>query len=124
MPVQLRERKRVPAATAPLPPPKKRKPTKSAEAKAVEQKPQAKDDEPGPVEKEPEAPESSEKQEALSKTLEPLAVGDSVSLDGFGGEIETNDGQKTTLADLAAKSKSGVVLFTYPKASTPGCMAI
>src|ERR1700733_8783427 len=109
MPVQLRERKRVPAATAPLPPPKKRKPTKSSEAKAVDQKPQAKDDEPGPVEKEPEAPESSEKQEALSKTLEPLAVGDSVSLDGFGGEIETNDGQKTTLADLAAKSKSGGV---------------
>lgn len=49
-------------------------------------------------------------------------TGDSVPLEGFGGEIETNDGEKVTLAKLVADSKAGVVLFTYPKASTPGCM--
>lgn len=49
------------------------------------------------------------------------AVGDTIALDGFGGEIETNDGVKTTLKALVDESKAGVVLFTYPKASTPGC---
>ncbi|KAH6627148.1 putative disrupter of telomere silencing protein Dot5 [Chaetomium sp. MPI-SDFR-AT-0129] len=49
------------------------------------------------------------------------AVGDVITLDGFGGEIETNDGKKTTLKALVDESKGGVVLFTYPKASTPGC---
>ena len=51
----------------------------------------------------------------------PPAKGDVIILEGFGGEIETNDGTKTTLKDLVEASKSGVVLFTYPKASTPGC---
>jgi len=51
-----------------------------------------------------------------------LAVGASITLEGFGGEIETNDGEKTTLKKLVDESKGGVVLFTYPKASTPGCM--
>ena len=49
------------------------------------------------------------------------SVGDVINLDGFGGEIELNDGAKTTLKELVDKSKSGVVIFTYPKASTPGC---
>jgi len=48
-------------------------------------------------------------------------VGDSLSLDGFGGEVETHEGVKTTLKQLVEESKAGVVLFTYPKASTPGC---
>ncbi|KAK4575161.1 thioredoxin peroxidase dot5 [Recurvomyces mirabilis] len=51
----------------------------------------------------------------------PPEVGESVELEGFGGEVETNDGEKTTLAKLVEESKAGVVLFTYPKASTPGC---
>ncbi|KAG5994667.1 hypothetical protein E4U52_000889 [Claviceps spartinae] len=50
-----------------------------------------------------------------------VAVGDVIDLDGFGGEIETNDGKKTTLKELVEESGSGVVVFTYPKASTPGC---
>lgn len=50
-----------------------------------------------------------------------LNAGDTITLDGFGGEIETNDGTKTTLKKLMDESDSGVVLFTYPKASTPGC---
>ncbi|KAJ4321252.1 thioredoxin peroxidase dot5 [Neodidymelliopsis sp. IMI 364377] len=48
-------------------------------------------------------------------------VGDTIDLTSFGGEVETNDGKKTTLAKLVEESKGGVVLFTYPKASTPGC---
>ncbi|OJJ49504.1 hypothetical protein ASPZODRAFT_58689 [Penicilliopsis zonata CBS 506.65] len=48
-------------------------------------------------------------------------VGDTISLDGFGGELEKNDGGKVTLRSLLDESKSGVVLFTYPRASTPGC---
>ncbi|KAG6034667.1 hypothetical protein E4U19_001090 [Claviceps sp. Clav32 group G5] len=50
-----------------------------------------------------------------------VAVGDVIDLDGFGGEIETNDGKKTSLKELVEESGSGVVVFTYPKASTPGC---
>lgn len=50
-----------------------------------------------------------------------LNVGDTVSLEGFGGEIQANDSTKTTLRKLVDESDSGVVLFTYPKASTPGC---
>lgn len=50
-----------------------------------------------------------------------VSVGDMINLDDFGGEIETNDGEKTDLKKLVEDSKAGVVLFTYPKASTPGC---
>ncbi|KAL1628020.1 thioredoxin peroxidase dot5 [Neofusicoccum ribis] len=48
-------------------------------------------------------------------------VGKALELDGFGGEVETNDGTKTSLKKLVDESKDGVVIFTYPKASTPGC---
>lgn len=48
-------------------------------------------------------------------------VGNTIDLSNFGGEIETHDGKRTTLAKLVEESKGGVVLFTYPKASTPGC---
>ena len=50
-----------------------------------------------------------------------IAAGEVINLDDFGGEIETNDEEKTTLKKLVDDSKAGVVLFTYPKASTPGC---
>ncbi|KAK7512145.1 thioredoxin-like protein [Phyllosticta citriasiana] len=48
-------------------------------------------------------------------------AGKTIELEGFGGEVETNDGTKTTLKQLVDDSNAGVVLFTYPKASTPGC---
>jgi len=48
-------------------------------------------------------------------------LGETLDLDGFGGEVETNDGVKVTLKKLLEDSKKGVILFTYPKASTPGC---
>lgn len=60
-----------------------------------------------------------------SSTQSPKAsvpkVGEVIQLDGFGGEIETHEGAKTTLKALVDASDAGVVLFTYPKASTPGC---
>jgi len=48
-------------------------------------------------------------------------VGDTIALDGFGGAVETHDGRTVTLKQLVDESDSGVVLFTYPKANTPGC---
>jgi len=42
----------------------------------------------------------------------PPEAGESVELEGFGGEVETNDGEKTTLSKLVEESKAGVVLFT------------
>jgi peroxiredoxin Q/BCP len=50
-----------------------------------------------------------------------IAVGSTIDLEGFGGEIETHEGEKTNLKKLLDESKAGVVLFTYPKASTAGC---
>ncbi|KAI4201887.1 MAG: hypothetical protein LQ350_002934 [Teloschistes chrysophthalmus] len=55
------------------------------------------------------------------QTGKKLTVGTTVDLDGFGGEVETQDGEMTNLKMLVNDSKNGVVLFTYPKASTPGC---
>lgn len=66
-------------------------------------------------------PAEPEKTNGSSKPAAKPVVGDTITLDGFGGEVETNDGTKTTLKALVDESKSGVVLFTYPKASTPGC---
>ncbi|KAL9006422.1 MAG: hypothetical protein Q9188_000827 [Gyalolechia gomerana] len=55
-----------------------------------------------------------------SKT-EAIKAGDTIDLEGLGGEVETQDGEETSLKKLVNESKTGVVLFTYPKASTPGC---
>ncbi|CDM28068.1 hypothetical protein DTO013E5_4004 [Penicillium roqueforti] len=48
-------------------------------------------------------------------------VDDTIDIETFGGEFETNEAEKTTLKKLLEESKTGVVFFTYPKASTPGC---
>jgi peroxiredoxin Q/BCP len=61
---------------------------------------------------------------AASPASNKVAVGDVIDLDRFGGEIQTNDGETTTLKKLVEESGSGVVLFTYPKASTPGCKSL
>ncbi|KAJ5238671.1 hypothetical protein N7468_003290, partial [Penicillium chermesinum] len=58
--------------------------------------------------------------EPASKQVAPQ-VDDLLDLERFGGEIETNDGQKTSLRSLLEESNAGVVIFTYPRASTPGC---
>lgn len=79
----------------------------------------------------PAAPKKAKKsEEALApngKTENPSGgaispnVGDTIALATFGGEVETHDGSSVTLGKLVEDSKAGVVLFTYPKASTPGC---
>jgi len=50
-----------------------------------------------------------------------IEVGKPIELDGFGGTVQTNDGKDVTVKELLEKSVDGVVIFTYPKASTPGC---
>ncbi|PGH29155.1 peroxiredoxin Q/BCP [[Emmonsia] crescens] len=56
-----------------------------------------------------------------SSQKKPPKVGDTIDLDKFGTDITTHDGTPTTLKSLVEQSTSGVVLFTYPRASTPGC---
>ncbi|KAH8730101.1 thioredoxin-like protein [Phaeosphaeriaceae sp. PMI808] len=123
MPVELRKRKEAPPA--PVRPAKKKAAPKGKKAES----------EKNVVEKVQEA--VAEKVEAVkgavsgkangkaskldTDTTEPPKTGDTIDLTSFGGEVETNDGDKTTLAKLVEESKGGVVLFTYPKASTPGC---
>ena len=96
--VELRKRKDPPAETRGAPLLKKSNSTKSSVSSSAK-----KDTVP--------------KSNATSK----VAVGGTIDLETFGGEIETNDGVKTSLKKLVEESESGVVLFTYPKASTPGC---
>ncbi|KAI0601246.1 thioredoxin-like protein [Biscogniauxia sp. FL1348] len=107
MPVELRKRK----APAPAPEPPARKQTKTTKAA-----PKAKEPAKGKTAKSADANGASKP----AKPAKPV-VGGTITLEGFGGEVETNDGTKTTLKALVDESKAGVVLFTYPKASTPGC---
>lgn len=51
----------------------------------------------------------------------PPQQGELINLDGFGGELHLTHGEKATLQNLVEISVSGVVVFTYPKANTPGC---
>lgn len=101
--VELRKRK-APAEAAP-PPAKKSNPVKAAATKIK-----------GAV-----TGGSSQKTANGDSAPVNIAVGDTVNLEGFGGEVETNTGEKTTLKKLVDDSAGGIVIFTYPKASTPGC---
>jgi peroxiredoxin Q/BCP len=47
-------------------------------------------------------------------------VGDEIDIATFGGAFETQDGKQVTFKELLDESEAGIVLFTYPKASTPG----
>lgn len=66
---------------------------------------------------------------AQSTTLEPATVPLSTASVGkivpnlptFGGTLESHTGNKVTFADLLTQSTSGLIIFTYPRASTPGC---
>lgn len=101
--VELRKRK-APAEPAPPPPAKK----KNNPVKAI-------------AEKAKNALTGKNESSAASASNGPPTVGSVISLDDFGGEVATNEGEKTTLKKLVDESAGGVVLFTYPKASTPGC---
>jgi hypothetical protein len=97
--------------------------------------------------KEPESEADAEKAElataAESKAKEGGATGAKLSkesigrkidpLDGFGGTVSTHSGLEVSLKSLleldegedkpgeGKGGKKGVVIFTYPRASTPGC---
>jgi thioredoxin-dependent peroxiredoxin len=102
--VELRKRK--------TPPPAPEKPAKKSNGKSK-----------GALEKIKDA--ITEKVDGAMNSKAPEAgapeVGAVLDLADFGGIVETHDGQKVALKELVEKSKAGVVLFTYPKASTPGC---
>lgn len=121
--VELRKRPAPPAA----PPPAKKKAAAKKNAKKAVEEPVA--EEPAAEPTDNGAAESAAK-DAVAETAKkatkgaPAKQGDTIDLEDFGGEVDTNDGQKTTLAKLVQSSKAGVVLFTYPKASTPGCKRI
>lgn len=137
MPVELRKRKAHQQPQVAAPPPKKKSTTASKVTKAAEKVKKAVTPKAAPEkeEKKEEKEEKNEESEELAPKKEEqekpkaeakkptgkVAPGDIITLEGFGGEILTNDGEKTTLKELVEKSKAGVVLFTYPKASTPGC---
>ncbi|KAL8766465.1 MAG: hypothetical protein Q9209_006759 [Squamulea sp. 1 TL-2023] len=99
--VELRKRREAPS-DAPQPPQKKASSSANAKAKSGLSKAATPSNNGGETAKKP-------------------AVGDTIDLEGFGGEVESQNGEKTNLKELVDGSKSGVVLFTYPKASTPGC---
>ncbi|KAI9712533.1 MAG: hypothetical protein M1812_006842 [Candelaria pacifica] len=101
MPVELRKRKA--SAPDPTPPVKRKSSTAVPKANGKEKK-----DTSNPI-------------DSASGASKMPVVGDIIDFNGFGGEVETNDGEKVTLQKLASESTDGVVLFTYPKASTPGC---
>lgn len=121
MPRELRKRKEPEAPAAPVRPAKKAAPAKvkkpATEKTAVEK---VKETVADTVETVKEAVTGKSNGEASAPKGAPK-TGDTINLTTFGGEIETHDGTKTTLAKLVEESKGGVVLFTYPKASTPGC---
>ncbi|KAK0619240.1 thioredoxin-like protein [Immersiella caudata] len=122
MPVELRKRK----APAPPPEPPAKKATKATKVKAAvtAKAKEVKEAVPKPrgrPAKQALAPTTEADDDGDDGASDELEVGKTISLDGFGGEIQKNDGTTTTLKALVEESKAGVVIFTYPKASTPGC---
>ncbi|KAI1506955.1 Merozoite capping protein-1 [Pyrenophora tritici-repentis] len=117
MPVELRKRKEAPPA--PVRPAKKKAPAKAKKA----------EDEKTVVEKVQET--VAEKVEAVKEAVVGKSngasaakagapkVGDTIDLASFGGEIETNDGEKTTLAKLVEESKGGVAQHKSASSATP-----
>ena len=74
----------------------------------------------GDVAEEAPAPVTSNGNASANK-LGKESVGQKIEVEGFDDTVTTHDGTETRLATLLERSKMGVVVFTYPKASTPGC---
>lgn len=107
MPPTLRKRAAPAAEPAAAPPAKKKAP---AAKKPVAKKGEA------------TTPKATKPAPASDNTAQSsITVGSTPDLDGFGGEVLTHDDKTVTLKSLLEESKQGVILFTYPKASTPGC---
>ncbi|KZZ96953.1 NADH-ubiquinone oxidoreductase 21.3 kDa subunit [Ascosphaera apis ARSEF 7405] len=123
MVMELRKRKAAPpqqtAAVADKPAPtakRQRRATTTATKQKQGQKPSSK-------KTEEKQTQSSTTMAADNAPATPSApkCGDKIDLDKFGGTVKKNDGSETTLQKLVEESNKGVVIFTYPKASTPGC---
>lgn len=108
-----KEKKAAAAAAAAAPPAEPEKADKKEEKKEEETEEKKEEEE---EKKEDKGEEAEEK--AASRVPE---EGDVLDLSQFEVEIELNDGTKTSFRKLLEESKEGVVVFTYPKASTPGC---
>jgi len=106
MPVELRKRKTPASDTGSAPPPKKMNSVSSAIAKA----------------KAAVTPKGRKATSTNGAVAIKPTVGKALALEGFGGTVDTTDGKKTTLKQLVEASEGGVVLFVFPKASTPGCI--
>jgi len=118
--VELRKRKEAPPA--PEKPAKKAEKSKATASKAKEKVAQtAEKAEEAVVEVVAGDSMAEPTTQSTSSGTSSAIVGNTIDLSTFGGEIETHEGQKVTLKRLVENSKAGVVLFTYPKASTPGC---
>lgn len=130
--VELRKRK---ASQLPSAPPAKKKvaSTTKGKGKTKQSKPVAEKAEATTKNKEPVQKKDEPVPEKTNPAVAAIPVpngnpdapkhllGYTIDLENFGGEIQTQDEKKSTLAQLVENSKAGVVLFTYPKASTPGC---
>lgn len=125
MPVELLKRKAHQQPTEAAPAAKK----KSAASKVTDGlkkvvKGAKKDSSPKSEPKKAETKKAAEPKKAAAKTGSgKVAPGDVIDFEQFcdSTNLETNDGEKTSLKELVEESGAGVVLFTYPKASTPGC---
>ncbi|PQE27567.1 TSA family protein [Rutstroemia sp. NJR-2017a BBW] len=119
MPVTLRKRPaKEPPAAAPAPPAKKKGTVAKAVAKVKEtvKKPEPKAAK-GKAKSEPAAPTApaeppAPKVNGAKKAPTKVAVGDIIDLEGFGGEIETNDGKKTTLKKLVDENSYTSITVT------------
>ncbi|KAK2861294.1 hypothetical protein FQN49_004348 [Arthroderma sp. PD_2] len=120
-------RKRKAPAPAPVSEPKAKRGAK-ASAKAEPKKAAKKEVKaPKKEEKKAAAVEADVEAEAEEAKVEDKSAshvpeeGDMLDISLFEDEIELNDGTKTSFKTLLEESKAGIAVFTYPKASTPGC---
>lgn len=101
--MQLRKRKVVTESDGSAAPPKKQRAGKDAKDTTTKKT------------------KTSQKSDLTARVGQKPVVGNSIELDGFGGELQIQDGIAVTLKSILSDSKSGVILFVYPRASTPGC---
>jgi thioredoxin-dependent peroxiredoxin len=104
--VELRKRKAAPEPAQVLPQKKKSDSAKKA------------------VDKSAVASDAGDQQVKAQNGVATLIVGEEVPAEVLGVEVETHTGEAVTLKKMLADSSNGVVLFTYPKASTPGCECV
>lgn len=107
--VDLRKRK-APNAPAPAAKKAKKEQTSSSDKKARDDEHKAK-----------KVSSTAKAVETSSSASKLLKVGSDIPSATLALQITTQDGTSTTLSALLSSSDTGIIIFTYPKASTPGC---